>query len=69
MTYLWNQRSANGLITNYALIGKYRARFFPNKNTSYLCNDTQLEMHHHILHEGSFYSKYNQVIDFLQHNL
>ena len=34
---------ATRLITNHAPIGKYRARFFPDKTNSCACNNNQLE--------------------------
>ena len=67
---------ATRLITNHAPIGEYRARFFPNKNTSCPCSSTQLETRHHILRQCPLYKSYNRVgyvlskiVDFLQSNL
>jgi len=62
-------------ITNYTSIDKYKARFYPNKNTSCLYSGTQLKMCHYILYQCSLYKGYNymeyilsKTIDFLQSN-
>ena len=38
-------------ITNHALIGEYRLRFFPREEFKYPCSLYPIESRHHILHE------------------
>lgn len=60
------------LIINHVSIGEYRAKFFSNKNISYLYNSTQLETCYYILYQCPLYSSYNyisKIVDFLQSNL
>jgi len=45
------------LITNYTSIGKYRLRFFPNKLTICLCNNSLIKTRAHILHDCEWYQK------------
>ena len=45
-------------ITNHTPIGKYRLRFFPDKDFSCPCNNYPLESRRHILHECKRFNQY-----------
>jgi len=45
------------MITNHALIGEYRLRFFPKESIACLCSEYPIEMRRHILFECSRYNK------------
>ena len=47
---------ATRAITNYALIGEYRLRFFPREEFKCLCGTYPIESRHHILYE---YRRFN----------
>jgi len=49
---------ASKAITNHVPIGKYRLRFFPNKEFGYLCGQYPIESRCHILHKCKRYDKY-----------
>ena len=46
------------LVTNYALIGKYRLRFFSKGSMACLCREYPIEMRKHIFYEYSQYKKF-----------
>jgi len=55
-------------ITNYALIGEYQLRFFPNRDFKYPCNNYPIESRKHILYECSRFNGYwNSRRDSLNH--
>jgi len=57
---------ATRAITNHALIGKYRLRFFPSKEFSCPCGQYPIESRWHILHECKRFNKYwNSHRDFI----
>jgi len=59
---------ATRAITNHALIGEYRLRFFSNEDFKYLCNDYPIESRRHILHECKRFNSYwNPRRDSLNH--
>ena len=47
---------ASRVITNHALIGKYRLRFFPNKEFRCSCSQYSIKSRHHILYECKRFS-------------
>ena len=59
---------ASRAITNHALIGKYRLRFFPREEFKCPCRLYSIELRHHILYEcGRFNGYWNLRRDFLGH--
>ena len=59
---------ATRAITNYAPIGEYHLRFFPDKDFSYPCNNYPIKSRRHILHECKRFNGYwNQRRDSLSH--
>ena len=45
-------------ITNHAPIGKYRLRFFPNKEFKYSCGTYPIESRRHILYDCMRFNRY-----------
>ena len=68
---------ASRAITNYALIGEYRLRFFPREEFRCPCGMYPIESRHHILHECRRFNEYwnlwrdsiNHFVMFLETNL
>ena len=59
---------ATRTITNYAPIGEYRLRFFPDKDFSCPCNNYPIKLRRHILHECKRFNGYwNLRRDSLSH--
>jgi len=59
---------ASRAITNHALIGEYRLRFFPREEFKCLCSLYSIESRHHILYEcGRFNGYWNLRRDSLSH--
>ena len=59
---------ATRAITNYAPIGEYQLRFFPNLDFSCPCNNYPIESRRHILHECKRFNMYwNPRRDVLNH--
>ena len=59
---------ATRAITNYAPIGEYHLRFFPDKDFSCPCNNYPIKSRRHILHECKRFNGYwNQRRDSLSH--
>jgi len=55
-------------ITNYAPIGEYRLRFFPNKDFKCPCGNYPIESRRYILHEYTRFNRYwNPRRDLLSH--
>ena len=49
---------ATRAITNYALIGEYRLKFFPKEDFSCLCGLYPIELRQYILHECKRFNEY-----------
>ena len=49
---------ASRAITNHALTGKYRLRFFPKEDFSYPCRQYPIKIRCHILHKCKRFNKY-----------
>ena len=68
---------ASRAITNHALIGEYRLRFFPREEFRCLCRTYPIEMRQHILHKYRRFNEYwnlqrdsiNHFVMFLELNL
>ena len=59
---------ATKAITNHALIGKYRLRFFPNKEFKCPCGQYSIKSRQHILYEYKRFNEYwNLRKDFIAH--
>ena len=59
---------ATRAITNHALIGGYRLRFFPNEDFKCPCRSYPIETRRHILHEYTRHNRYwNPRRDALSH--
>jgi len=59
---------ATRAITNHALIGKYRLRFFPREEFKCLCSLYPIKSRRYILHEcGRFNGYWNPRRDSLSH--